>query len=181
MIELTLSENNMLSSLPQSGGVGNPAQLLPLLIGILTFIRVCFLLYVDRTGNFGEVWRFDANDEGQHDIAPRKATIRFFNVKLRGLMGPATPNTRANTGDFEENMAERHSPGRPWWKRHLVGLFPWMSVFQLWRYMSPNDIETSAVREKMLQTEKRQQNFKVTSSSTLSGAENSRRDDIRSL
>jgi len=173
----------MTSSMSQSGGVGNPAQLLPLLIGILSFIRVLFLLYVDRTGRFGAVWRWDANNRGQHvEQAQQDQPIRFLGMKIQGLMRPAAPQTRANTGDFEDNMAARHSPDRPWWKRHLVGMLPWLSVFDLWRRMESGDLEQSTVREKMELVDNKQADVKGerNSDDIPSGSGNTRH-DIKTL
>src|ERR1700712_2440510 len=45
IVEMTLNENKMIDTLAQNGNIAYPAQLLPLLIGVLSFARVLWFIY----------------------------------------------------------------------------------------------------------------------------------------
>ena len=47
MVEMTLNKNHMRRTIAQDGGIRFPSQLLPLLIGGLSFIRVLWLIYAE--------------------------------------------------------------------------------------------------------------------------------------
>src|ERR1700745_640711 len=79
MIELTLNENRMLSVLAKNGGIGNPAQLLPLLVGVLSLVRILFLIYVDRRKKRTAT----ASDPTTPKHHSPSATV--FGIKIRGL------------------------------------------------------------------------------------------------
>src|ERR1700760_1556482 len=94
MVELTLNQNHMISTLAQSGGIGNPAQLLPLLVGILSFFRVLFLIYIDQN----KKRTFTTLDQTTSKRQSPSATI--FGIKFRGIFAPTAALSRANTAEI---------------------------------------------------------------------------------
>jgi len=132
LIELTLGENHMLQTLAKYGNVAFPAQLLPLLVGVLSFARVLWLILVDWVDSGDEK---AASEDAAHPVHPhRSAYAKTLRGGLRllppwnsakqhrpaGPAGPARPDDRKDL----------HKPIH---YRILVGYLPWLSVFPFWR------------------------------------------------
>jgi len=128
MIELTLNENHMLLTLSKWGNIAFPAQLVPLLVGVLSFARVLWLMLMD--------WADEEAPSGEEPGHPETHPHRTAYVKtLRGGLRLLPPWTKAAKKPRRavaepENMKDRHKPIH---YRFLVGYLPWLSVFPFWR------------------------------------------------
>jgi hypothetical protein len=147
MVEKTLGKNNMLGTLSQYSHIVYPSQLLPLLVGALSFLRVLWLIYAEGKERVKE-----ASDTG-HARFERRETgtkpslrngyglgLNFFKIFL--------PSGRPrNDPVFELEQPLLPPLFRPWHHRYLVALFPWLSTFKFWRLAEGNggslDIERS--------------------------------------
>jgi hypothetical protein len=148
MIEMTLNYNHMLQVLEQYGHIGTPSQLLPLLVGTLSFVRVLWLIYAEGKERVKE-----ASDTGHARFERRETET---NPSLRNGYGLGlkflkifSPSARPHDAPVFE-LEEPALPPllRPWHHRYLVALFPWLSTFRFWRLAEKNngasvDIERS--------------------------------------
>jgi hypothetical protein len=130
----------MLQTLAKWGNIAFPAQLIPLLVGVLSFARVLWLILSDwvesREGK-------DASNEEQ--VSTRHARGTKF---LRGIIRLLPPWTDAPprgrpvvVGHVDKR--DRHKPIH---YRYLVGYLPWLSVFPFWK-RELRDIENPSAQE----------------------------------
>jgi hypothetical protein len=148
MIEMTLNYNHMLQALEQYGHIGVPAQLLPLLVGTLSFARVLWLIYAE-----GKKRAKEASDNGQARFERRETETKPSLHNGYGLgfnfLKIFSPSARPRDAPIFELDAPALPPLlRPWHHRYLVALFPWLSTFRFWRLAERNngssvDIERS--------------------------------------
>lgn len=143
LIELALNENhahNVIGANAQNGQILAPAQLLPMLIGAFSFVRVLFVAY--------EVWRAP---EG--DITPslgRQQSRRYAKTKVtKGLnifklfsssMAEAEHNedreaAHDSSGDWKDDHDDAHLNLHlrlnTFW-RIVITLLPWVSLLWFW-------------------------------------------------
>jgi hypothetical protein len=147
MVELTLNWNHVTQVLGPNGNLTYPAQLLPLMIGALSFLRICWLLF--------KRWQFPEQQdccEEKNQVAPQRTgmcsrgapfDIDTPQVGLGGLGGLgllSSPSahahhkgpTNAVVGQQEEyntRMVRHRNPV----KRYLVAYLPWLSQFEFWK------------------------------------------------
>jgi len=147
MVEMTLNKNNMLQTLAQHGGIQYPAQLLPLLIGTLSFIRVMWLIYREGRERVQE-----ATDEGnerfqRHETMTKPTLWNGYGLH-RAFLKILSPSRKPrNVPIFELQPETPPSMLRPWYHRYLVALFPWLSTFESWKLgigTNELDLERSA-------------------------------------
>jgi hypothetical protein len=130
-IELTIIWNHVLGVIGPNGKISYPAQLLPLLIGTLGFLRICWLLF--------QKWlnpEPDCCDE--NEVPPEKlnksngAPPATPGVGLGLLSSPSAGSERpaAGTGEDSDQSITRH---RRLAIRYLVAYLPWLSQFQFWK------------------------------------------------
>ena len=151
MIEFTLIKNNVLNALAQNGGIINPSQLLPLLIGATSFLRVLWLMHED--------WKEGHKEEGSNvhygPLGTSKSPANRF--RFGGIFSPTM--SRSNTGTAEAD----HLPiKRPWHHRYMVSWLPWLSTFDFW--MKPRVHE--AVRQEDAEGQGNQQGRQLETMST---------------
>jgi len=121
----------MLGVIGPHGNISYPAQLLPMMIGALSFLRICWLLF--------QRWLYpepDCCDE--NEVPPEK-------LNESNGAGPATPNVGLGLLSSPSPGAERPAAGteqgydqsitrhRSLTMRYLVAYLPWLSQFQFWK------------------------------------------------
>jgi hypothetical protein len=144
MIEMTLNENNMLDVLGQNGSVTSPSQLLPLLVGVLSFARVLWLIYVQWKEKRDKAAKQLSNTESLTDdngvITPTPRSFRGYKALL--------PWVHSADSEPVEDVEEPDSPRRAHSRfiRYLVAVFPWLSTFDFWTKpkKSVGDVEESS-------------------------------------
>jgi hypothetical protein len=145
LIELTLNENHMLRTLAKWGDIAFPAQLLPLLVGVLSFARVLWFMLLDwvDTGDEAVI----ADPAHPH----RSAAAKSLRGRLRLLPSWNDAKQRRPVAGTKPNDGEdRHKPIHYRW---VVGYLPWLSVFPFWR-RELRDIENVAPTESESQAQK---------------------------
>jgi hypothetical protein len=130
LIEMTLNENHMLQVLEKNGNIAFPAQLIPLLIGVLSFARVLWLILMEWVDS-GDA-EAAANDEQGHPVHPHRDE---YAKSMRGVLRLLPPWSNAERGrpaaaTKPEDRKDRH---KPIYYRWLVGYLPWLSIFPFWR------------------------------------------------
>lgn len=118
MIELTLNENHVIDTLAQNSPIRSPGQLLPLLIGILSFGRILWLISIEHRKEIIEVLRTETKSKPHRKIYNIR---RGLGISMHRIISPLAPVeiTKTRTPDVS------HS----WPRRYLVGWLPWLSVF----------------------------------------------------
>jgi len=142
MIELTLKENHMRRTLAKYGDIAFPAQLLSLLVGSLSFLRLVWLIYVEwseghealpsRQNLDGSHANSGANVT-QHPIESSESTSGGYKALLRWLRGHRTSIIPTPT-DNDENEDGVSLSSRPTYQRYLVALLPWLSTLDFWKH-----------------------------------------------
>jgi hypothetical protein len=114
-----------------NGNISYPAQLLPMMIGALSFLRICWLLF--------QRWlnpEPDCCDE--NEVTPGKLNESNGgppatpSVGLGLLSSPSSDSERpaAGTGqDYDQSITRQRSLAM----RYLVAYLPWLSQFQFWK------------------------------------------------
>ena len=150
MVEMTLNKNNMLQTLAQHGNIQYPAQLLPLLIGTLSFIRVMWLIYREGKDRVKEA-TYESNERFQRHETMTKPTLWNGYGLHRAFLKILSPSRKPrNVPIFEMQPETPPLMLRPWHHRYLVALFPWLSTFESWKLGDGNnelDVERSTAGE----------------------------------
>lgn len=134
MVELTLNWNHVTQVLGPNGNITYPAQLLPMMIGALSFARICWLLF--------KRWHFpepDCCEENEHQVPqqqktaiPPQPTFETFKEVVSPLSSSFTQveSTNADVGKEQDTSLMRT---RGPVKRYLVAYLPWLSQFDSWK------------------------------------------------
>jgi hypothetical protein len=150
MVEMTLTKNNMLQMLAQHSQIQYPAQLLPLLIGGLSFIRVLWLIYAEGRDRV-KVEKTSNQERFNRHETMTKPTLRNGYGLGREFWKILSPANRPRDAPIFEVEPVLPAMLRPWHHRYLVALFPWLSAFESWRLSGPNggssDVEGEATGE----------------------------------
>ncbi|KIN06741.1 hypothetical protein OIDMADRAFT_46672 [Oidiodendron maius Zn] len=111
MIELTLNKNHILNTLAPYGDIAHPAQLIPLVVGILSLVRVLWLIYRE--------WK-DSPSEDTTRSARQTYQYFFENLWLPSKLDETV---------FAQS-AGHHTPStvRLWLYRYVVAYLPWLST-----------------------------------------------------
>jgi hypothetical protein len=131
MVELTLVWNHTTSVLGPNGNISYPAQLLPLMIGALGFIRICWLIFKRWWWSPAD----DCCDENEPSKEKQGGASRPPNTPSGlGLLPPSPsngdfPNTGA--GEYDDTTIVRN---RSLVKRYTVAYLPWLSQFEFWKH-----------------------------------------------
>ena len=144
VIEITLNENNVIDVIggrraTSNGYILTPGQLLPMLIGAFSFVRILYTAW--------ELWR---SPEG--DITPslgRNDSRRYSKVQrdsVRGvnvfqLFSTGIAGAEAG-GEHDQTQNEwhdgNHDPFKDlrerlnWWQRSMITWLPWLSLIYFW-------------------------------------------------
>lgn len=133
MVEMTLNKNHMRRTIAQDGGIRFPSQLLPLLIGGLSFIRILWLIYAEYRDRVKEA--SDSNNARfQRQETMTKPSLRNgygLGLAFLKILSPARQPRDAPIFELEqENLPTLLRPGH---HRYLVALLPWLSTFNSWK------------------------------------------------
>jgi len=124
-VEFTLNFNHVHGVLGDAGRIYIPSQLLPMLIGVLSFVRILWIRF--------ENWRSPDDIEPSlpptSNARPRRArTFRSPSDVLK-LFSPALSRTFMETDQLsKETNASYATVVGPRWKRYVVGWLPWLSL-----------------------------------------------------
>lgn len=154
MIEMTLTKNNMLQTTARNGNIAYPAQLIPLIVGALSFLRVLWLIYAE--------WK-EADEKRSNkcndDVNARKQKAKHhpslsngyhFSIDIIKRIFSSSAQPEPSTPSFEVEQPDLPEILRPWHHRYAVALLPWLSTFKSWRIVevdmdiSSADLERSA-------------------------------------
>jgi len=146
MIEMTLNDNNMLQTLAKHSNVSAPAQLLPLLVGTLSFARTVWLIFYEHGNEILQAVRTETAG-----MEPRTRAEKFrlgFHLSIQRFI---SPTSGGNVGRPREASVQTHTAFtlRPWHQRYLVAYLPWLSIFGFWQKVVDEDqgLPTSVTRE----------------------------------
>lgn len=112
MVEVTLNMNNVNNVLGPQGGIALPGQLLPMLIGAISLVRLLWIMFNERFRPKMRLGTGEFPTEGAESERPT---------------GPIKTTSGLST------LSMGH-PGihRPIWQRYLVAWMPWLSRFDFW-------------------------------------------------
>jgi len=109
MVEFTLNYNHVEGVLA-SAGITNPGQLLPLLIGLLSLVRICWVLYKEQV--------IERREKGAKSYGP---------VELGAF---SRRSTAESTGEGSSRTPDAQ---KPWWYRFVLLWLPWLGTFESYR------------------------------------------------
>ena len=135
---MTLNYNNMLQTIAQFSHVLNPAQLLPLLIGTLSFVRTLWLIFQEHGKSIKNVLRAEA--EMAENEAPKLLhnIHRAFEIIIRKIISPLSVSSdTVSTVQREQSHSNTPHRVKPLHHRYLVAWLPWLSVFKFWKHYCP--------------------------------------------
>lgn len=168
LVELTLSGNHMTGVLAKNGNIAYPAQLLPLIVGALSFIRVLWLINANvsaerkkRQRAAKEATRCLAGDECEAEgweqptpvpttpttprpgLNKRISTASSFGLGIKHFFSPNLGDSGLTHSPSEDTVDEDTRPHRmrPFHHRYLVAWLPWLSLFEFWHKHMPKDCE----------------------------------------
>jgi hypothetical protein len=112
-----------------NGNISYPAQLLPMMIGALSFLRICWLLF--------QRWLYPEPDCCEENEIPTGGLIKSNgvpsaapNAGLGLISSPSPDGAAAGTGQDYDQRITRH---RSLATRYLVAYLPWLSQFEFWK------------------------------------------------
>jgi hypothetical protein len=141
VIEMTLNKNHMLKTLAQNGNIAYPAQLLPLIVGALSFLRVLWLIHAEwkervKKGSSTSHSRFEAASE-----TAAKPLLHNWHAFSLDIIKNFSPSAQSDTTPaFEFEQPNLTSTLRPWHHRYFVALLPWLSTFDFWRIAESKEV-----------------------------------------
>jgi hypothetical protein len=138
IVEMTLNYNNMLDTLGTHGHINSPAQLLPLLVGSLSFLRTLWLIFQEHGKTVMDILRAEA--EMAEKEAPKflRSIPRVFDITVRRIISPLSVSSDTASAVHHER-SHSHTPHhfRPLHHRYIVAWMPWLSVFKFWKHYCP--------------------------------------------
>lgn len=130
MVEMTVIWNHVINVTGPNGNISYPAQLLPMLIGALSFIRICWLIF--KQWRDGPEDCCDENEAGGEKLGVAPGAP---NAPTAGLgIGPSSltyPDVTDASGarlDDASILANRSSV-----TRYTIAYLPWLSQFEFWK------------------------------------------------
>jgi hypothetical protein len=139
MVEMTLNKNHMRRTIAQDGGIRFPSQLLPLLIGGLSFIRVLWLIYAEGRDRVKEASKNNNERFARHETMTKPSLRNGYGLGLAFLkiLSPSRQPRDVPIFALEEESLPAFLG--PWHHRYLVALLPWLSTFKSWKMGEQND------------------------------------------
>ncbi|KAF2103214.1 hypothetical protein NA57DRAFT_72194 [Rhizodiscina lignyota] len=149
--EFTLNYNHVQSVLGENGRIFFPSQLIPLVIGASSLIRVVYIGL--------EEWRAPGDHRPSLEEAPtepRRPNPLPRRRDLFKLFAPTSADERASspiTEDgallhFENSDVDEEMIGKPRWCRYLVSYLPWLqAAIQWWRIRNEPENPTADSRQ----------------------------------
>ncbi len=129
MVEFTLNVNYIKGVLVQGSTIAYPSQLLPMLIGLLSFVRIMWLIFRQRR------W---PEEGASTEVEPSKPIPSFrLTPEQRqsnglGLHPMPSPAYSQATTAADHGLDHSMTIHRPLHLRLLVAWLPWLSQFDFW-------------------------------------------------
>jgi hypothetical protein len=128
-VELILIWNHSTEVLGPNGNISYPAQLLPMMIGALSFIRICWIVIYR--------WLYPEPDCCDENEIPAGRSTKSNgvpsvtpNAGLGLISSPPLDSAAAGTGqDYGQSITHHRSLAT----RYLVAYLPWLSQFEFWK------------------------------------------------
>ena len=139
IVEMTLIKNNMRQALAQYGHITTPAQLLPLLIGTLSFIRILWLISREHGKAIQNTLRAEA-EMAEHEAPKFLQRVHLaFKTTIRKIISPLSVSSDIAGSTVHRERSPSNTPHRfhPLHHRYLVAWLPWLSVFKFWKHYCP--------------------------------------------
>ncbi|KAG0645238.1 hypothetical protein D0Z07_8935 [Hyphodiscus hymeniophilus] len=134
-IEMTLNKNHMLQTLAKNGEIAYPAQLIPLIIGTLSFVRVLWLIYSEWQEK-NDRWSGSSNGEVKKTHHPSLHTGFNFTLDTFKQFFSFSAQPESSTPTFAAEESSMPDILRPWHHRYAVAILPWLSTFDSWKLES---------------------------------------------
>lgn len=130
MVELTLIWNYSTQVLGPNGNISYPAQLLPMMIGLLSFLRICWLIFKRRLFPTEEGCDEDETSREKLGVTQGAPGIPQAGLGVF-LSSPAYPEgTPGRIGEYDDESIVRN---RSLVMRYTVAYLPWLSQFEFWK------------------------------------------------
>ena len=131
MVEFTLNANHIRGVLAEDSTIAYPSQLLPMLIGLLSLIRIMWLIF--KQWRWSEV---EASPKGKSkkpmpSIQCTPEQPQSNGLGLQPMPSPAYSQATTVADDGHDHSMTIH---RPLHLRLLVAWLPWLSQFDLWTH-----------------------------------------------
>ena len=136
IIEMTLVKNNMRKALSQYSHISSPAQLLPLLVGTLSFIRTLWKIFQQHGKTIANTLRDDA-EKAENEAPKFLHRVRLvFEITIRKIISPLSVSSDIAGSTVHLERSHSNTPHRfhPLHHRYLVAWLPWLSVFKFWKH-----------------------------------------------
>ena len=142
-VEITLNINHVVAVMGGQGFVG-PGQLLPLSIGLLSFVRVCYLLFkeyvIERQQRRTERLEREQSLHGLGVIGTTARESPAPGKRKTGLVGSIKHSATINAA----RRNKRHRAEI--WHRILTAWLPWLSCFEWWRKLGKGEFNFQLLR-----------------------------------
>lgn len=133
MVELTLIWNHVTAVIGPHGNVAYPSQLLPMLIGTLSLVRILFLIVWEKADP-------DDKEEGETATAPPSTNPLAHAPPQHGLgfgqglesLGPQVASPESAHSEPQLRVGPDDGVPRSTLHRYLVAWLPWLSQFPFW-------------------------------------------------
>jgi hypothetical protein len=139
MVEMTLNKNHMRRTIAQDAGIQFPSQLLPLLIGGLSFIRVLWLIYAEGRDRVKDASDFNNERFERKETMTKPSLWNGYGLGLAFLNILSPSRQPRNAPIFALDEDNLPAILRPWHHRYLVALLPWLSTFDSWKMADRSD------------------------------------------
>ena len=138
---MTLNRNNMLQTLSQFGHISTPAQLLPLLVGTLSFVRTLWLIFQKHGKAIMNTLREEAEKAENETPKFLHRVRRALEITIRKIISPLSVSSDIAVSTVDRERSHSNPPLRfhPMHHRYLVAWLPWLSVFKFWKHYCPNE------------------------------------------
>jgi hypothetical protein len=127
-VEFTLNFNHMTNVLGEHG-LSGPGQQLPLLIGLFSFVRICWILIKDKYLNRGEEDAAIETPEGGKNL--QRAGTGMSDVAVTASKSPPHGPVLQQHAHLNSIPLLAGHTDRPWVQRVMVAYLPWLSDFSL--------------------------------------------------
>jgi len=133
MVELTLKWNHVSSVIVPHADSANPSQLLPMLIGALSLLRILFLIFWEKADP-------DDQEEGEIATAPPSTNPVAHAPPQHGLgfgqglesLEPQVASPKTSYSERSVRVGPDDGIPRSTFHRYLVAWLPWLSQFSFW-------------------------------------------------
>ena len=139
-IEVTLNENHILQALSMNGKIAYPSQLIPLIVGALSFLRVLWLIHEGWKEHIKKESKSGSKhlDAGGGALKKESLYQRFVSniMKIKFVSAMIKPDAMPSQQRSGPCSAKR---SRSWQLRYLVAFLPWLSTFEFWKHEDKQD------------------------------------------